>query len=341
MATDPTNLESIFVEGWPPAEWRDLHVMLAVSGGADSVAMLRTAIEIKQRVGGAGRLFVAHLIHGIRPVDAAADAAWLDALCRGLDVPLEIGNADVPALATSQGNGLEAAARHARYEFLRETAQRNGARFVAVAHTADDQIETVLQRLIRGTGLAGIAGMPRRRPLSPAVLLVRPLIGVRRRDVRRYLEAIGQDFRTDTTNADPRFTRNRLRQELLPLLRTDFNLEVDTALLRLAQQADETQQLIAELAEKLFCRAVTISNNQIRIDCPPLADEPLLLVREACKLAWSAVGWPRQNMGFDQWQQLGTLVTSPAGVDTLNLPASVRAKRSGQQVKISQNTQTT
>src|SRR3972149_6100150 len=84
MAVEPANLESAFVEAWPPAEWRDVHVVLAVSGGADSVAMLRAAIAAKQRAGGSGRLFVAHLNHGIRPVEAAEDAAWLDELCHRL-----------------------------------------------------------------------------------------------------------------------------------------------------------------------------------------------------------------------------------------------------------------
>ena len=219
-------------------------------------------------------------------------------------MPLEIGRCDVATLAADQGDGLEAAARTARYDFLRATAERLGARFVAVAHTADDQIETVLHRLIRGTGVAGLAGMPRVRPLSPTVSLVRPLLGVSRQDVLTYLQQVGQDFRTDASNADSRFTRNRLRHQLLPLLRSEFNADVDAALLRLAHQADESQQLVAALAEELFRRAVIVSASHVEIDCRQLAIEPRLLVREACKLAWNAVGWPLQNMGFDQWQQL-------------------------------------
>jgi tRNA(Ile)-lysidine synthase len=170
------------------------------------------------------------------------------------------------------------------------------------------------------------------------VLLVRPLLGVRRQEVLRYLAAIGQDFRTDATNADPRFTRNRLRHEMLPLLRAEFNAEVDAALLRLAQQADESQRLIATLAEKLFHRAVTVSKSQVQIDSRQLAAEPPLLVREACKLAWTAAGWPLQKMGFDQWQELESLVTSKATAGVLNLPAGIRAERLGDRVNISQAT---
>lgn len=339
MAKEPANLESMFVDAWPPDAWRDVHVVLAVSGGADSVAMLRGAIAVKQRAGGAGRLFVAHLNHGIRPVEAAEHAVWLGELCRRLGVPLKIGSADVPALAASQGDGIEAAARHARYEFFRTTAEKLGARFVAMAHTADDQTETVLQRVIRGTGLAGLAGMPRTRPLSHTATLVRPLLGIRRQDVLRYLESIGQDFCTDPTNADLRLTRNRLRHDLLPRLRADFNDDVDAALLRLAQQADETQRLVAQLAEKLFRRTVKFANNQIQFDGHQLAAEQPLLVREVCKLAWNTAGWPLQDMGFDQWQQLHLLITSDATAGVLNLPASVRAERIGYLTTATQNPQ--
>ena len=127
MSTDLTSLDSTFDEAWPPDEWRDLHVVLAVSGGADSVAVLRLILAAKERAGGKGRLFVAHLNHGIRPVEAAADAAWVQDLCQRLALPCEIGIADVPNLADAQGDGLEAAARTARYNFLRESAERLGA----------------------------------------------------------------------------------------------------------------------------------------------------------------------------------------------------------------------
>ena len=260
-------------------------------------------------------------------------------LCRRLDVPLEVGRRDVPALAAQEGDGLEAASRAARYEFLRESAERLGARFVAVAHTADDQVETVLHRLIRGTGVAGLAGMPRVRPLSPTVSLVRPLLAVRRQDVLQYLTTLGQDFRVDASNADPRFTRNRLRHELLPVLRSGFNGDFDQAVLRLAQQADESQQVIAALADRLFRRCATVSENRVQIDCRPLAAEPALLIRETCKMAWTEARWPLQDMGFDQWQQLATLVGEDAGSGSFTLPSGVRAERRGESLDLSRASQ--
>lgn len=321
------NLELAIVTAWPTPSWCDTHVVLGVSGGADSVAMLRAVVGLKARAGGSGRAIVAHLHHGLRGPAADEDQSWLENRCRRLDVPLEVGRADVAA----DGDGWEGAARAARYDFLRRTAERIGARFVAVAHTADDQAETVLHRLLRGTGLAGLAGIPRLRPLSPSVSLVRPLLEVRRTDVLQYLAAIGQDYRNDISNADSRWTRNRLRNELLPLLRDRYNPEVDQSLRRLARQAGEAQQLVAELAAKLVESCLTIDSaakpSIVRVNCRVLAGQMPLVAGEVCKAAWMRIGWPLQAMGFHEWQLLAEMVKGKPNAAAVNLPGNVRAWR--------------
>ena len=180
--------------------------------------------------------------------------------------------------------------------------------------------------------------MPRVRPLSSTVQLIRPLLGMWRADVLRYLDEIGQDYRTDVTNVDRRYTRNRLRHELLPVLRSQFNPDVDTALVRLGQQAGEAQQLITVLAEPLVQRAVTISSSRLLFDCRLLVAESPLLVREACKLAWTAAGWPLQSMGYDEWQQLKSMIQSDSPSGHLNLPGGLRAERTADHVEISKAT---
>jgi tRNA(Ile)-lysidine synthase len=300
--------------------------VLAVSAGPDSVAMLRAALTLKKKSGGEGALFVAHLNHALRGGDADADEAWLKSLCQRWNVPLELGRADVTQIAARQGDGCEAAARAARYDFLRQTAERLGARFLATAHTADDQVETVLHRILRGTGLAGLGGIPNNRPLTASLTLVRPLLRVRRCDVLEYLASLGQDYRLDRSNTDLRFTRNRLRHELLPLLREHYNMDVDSALLRLATLARETQQLVADQAAELFPQCVSIDRG-VRIDCRPLLGQPPLVVREVCKMAWDGAGWPQQSMGFDQWQQLADLVRIDGALPAVNLPGNVRVRR--------------
>jgi tRNA(Ile)-lysidine synthase len=298
--------------------------------------MLRAALAQKEAAGGRGVLFVAHLNHALRS-DSHADEVWLRGLCQRWSVPLEVGKVNVGQLAARERDGLEAAARTARYDFLRETAERLGARFVATAHTRDDQVETILHRLLRGTGLRGLAGIPRFRPLSPSVTLVRPLLDVPRREVLDYLAANGVAYRTDSSNTDPRFTRNRLRHELLPLLRQYYNTNVDDVLLRLAAHAKQAHTIIVDLADSVAQQCVAIeqppatSRHQvalrIRIDCEALVTQSPLVIREVFRIAWRDAQWPQQAMGFDEWQQLAVLARGAADEPPINLPENVRARR--------------
>jgi tRNA(Ile)-lysidine synthase len=339
-ATPEHNFERRVAAAWPSADWRDSHVVLGVSAGPDSVAMLRAVLAIKADCGGKGRLFVAHFNHAARGADADADQIWLESLCRQLNLPLEAARAG-PAAVESHGDGWEAAARKARYDFLLRTAERLGARFVAVAHTADDQVETVLHRILRGTGLAGLVGIRPSRQLSPSVALVRPLLGLTRREVLAYLSDISQDYRIDPTNNDTRWTRNRLRHELLPLLRESYNSAVDEALRRLAVQADEAQEALVGVAEQLAGDCVafergpqpTPSGNavRVRIDCRGICGAPVNLIRELCRAAWRDAGWPMQAMGFDEWQAIAELVQRQRHT-SINLPGGMRAWRENEVV---------
>ena len=334
MANDITNspcgyeLERRLAESWPVREWCDTHVVLAVSGGADSVALLRAMSALKAQYGGRGELYVAHLNHGLRGSAADADEGWLRALCERLTLTVAVEKMDVSAIAAEQGDGWEAAARSARYDFLRDVAERVGGRFVVTAHTADDQAETILHRILRGTGLEGLAGIPKARPLAAGVALVRPMLQIKRQDILEYLSALRQDFRTDATNENTQWTRNRLRHELLPELRERYNLQVDAALLRLGAQAGEAQQVIAELAAMIGEKSVEANSLRCEVDCHALESQPAIVVREVFKFAWLQARWPEQSMGFDEWQQLASLAVG-RGLPSVNLPGGVRARREG------------
>ena len=208
-------LECELAAAWPPSDWTDVTVVVAVSGGCDSVALLRAVKAIW--TGGAGRICAAHLNHQLRP-DADEDQQFVVELCRRLSVTCEVGQVAVDRLAAESGDGIEAAARKARYHFLEQTAGRLGARFVATAHTADDQAETILHRIIRGTGVRGLSGMAGfgrwDTPRSSG------RCSVRRTELQSYLDAIGQPYRHDQSNADLRFTRNRIRHQTMPRLPT-------------------------------------------------------------------------------------------------------------------------
>jgi tRNA(Ile)-lysidine synthase len=305
----PHPLESKLAAAWPPSDWDDVTVMVAVSGGSDSVALLRALAALKGN--GPGRLAVAHLNHQLRPT-AADDERFVVELCRQLAVVCEVGHAAVDRLAARDGDGLEAAARAARYRFLEKTAGRLGARFVATAHTADDQAETILHRILRGTGIRGLAGMPRARPLGHATLM-RPLLGVRRRELRDYLDALKQPWCQDQSNADLRFTRNRLRHQTMPQLRRQFNAGLTEALLRLGTLAGEAQAVADGLVAERLDRCVTTDESKAAyIELTELADCPPYLVRELLIVVWRRQGWPMQAMGQQQWEELAALAKPAA-----------------------------
>ncbi len=216
-------------------------VVLAVSGGPDSMALLVGAAAI-----GAGhrwQLTVGHIDHGLR-ADSAADAAFVTDAASALGLRVTVRRVDVAALATAEHRSMEDAGRQARYRFLEELAAPLGTdALIVTAHTADDAAETILLRLSRGTGLRGLRGIPARRGR-----VVRPLLGERRAILRDALDAQGIAYLTDPTNADPSYAqRNRVRAELLPALER-LNPQAVEALLRFGRLAAEDDDLLDGLA---------------------------------------------------------------------------------------------
>lgn len=321
------NLLENFAENMPPPLWRDVHVAIALSGGADSVALLRAAVALKQGCGGKGEICALHVNHHLRGEESDGDAGWCQGLCQTLDVPVQVLDGNVAARAEVEGDGLEAAARAERYALLTAAAEARGARYLFLAHTSDDQVETVLFRLLRGTGLRGLAGIAASRPLMASLTLVRPLLTCTRREILEYLASLGQCFRTDSSNADRVFTRNRLRTKLLPHLRTAYNSQVDDALLRLAAQAGELQQFVETQAKDVLEASrewVTVLGFALNI--ANLREQPPLLVSEVLRIAWREAGFSEQAMTHEWWVQLATLATGAASNRVLNLPGNVRAE---------------
>ena len=300
-------------------------VLAAVSGGADSVALLRGLHELRDELGLA--LHVAHLDHQLRGEAAREDADWLTRVCARLELPLTTGRGDVAETARRTGRGIEETARDVRYQFLEETARTAGCAAIALAHTADDQSETILHHVLRGTGLAGLRGMPRERKLESGVRLLRPLLDIERALVLDYLAHVQQDFREDATNLDEAYTRNRIRRQLLPALARDYNPQIGEALRRLGRQAAEAQQAIDVLAEQLLEKIVdSASPHECRLKWQPLISVPLHLVREALGILWRRQGWPRQKMGFAHWDELAAIALAGGAAV---FPGQVDARREG------------
>ncbi|MDB5342151.1 MAG: tilS [Schlesneria sp.] len=293
-------------------------ILIGVSGGADSVALLLGLVQVRDEY--TLSLTVGHLNHQLRGDASDADAEWVRLLCDRLQVPIEIGiSANLP-----QNRGLEEAARDARHSFLDRTALALHCEVIATAHTADDQAETVLHHIFRGTGLSGVRGIPETRLTPSARRLVRPLLAIRRELIERYLAELGQDFRTDATNADTSLTRNWLRHTLLPDLRTQFGPQVDLSLNRLAEQAADVEQTLNILAEHLLNQAVLdCQPNSVRLNTRLFADQPLHLIRESFRLLWRRQQWPLQSMGFTEWNRVADVALTTGNI---NLPGKLRLR---------------
>jgi tRNA(Ile)-lysidine synthase len=300
--------------------------IVAVSGGADSVALLRALSAW------AGPLIVAHLNHRLRGADSDADEQFVRDLAAALGAPFMTTALEVAGQARREGANLEGTARRLRYEWLARVAGECGAAWIATGHTADDQAETVLHRVLRGAGVQGLRGIARQRNLSPGVRLVRPLLDVTRSDVTAYLRDIDQPWREDLTNRDPAYTRNRIRHELLPLLRS-FNPAVVDVLGRLAAQANEVHQEQEASARRLLEAVELPAAGGWRVfDAARLGAAAEHHVRGMFRLLWEREGWSRQDMSFAHWKRLVALVR---GEETAtDLPGGIRGRRRDDVVQV-------
>jgi len=257
-------------------------VAVAVSGGADSVALVRLLVELSAGADWSV-IGLVHVHHGLRADEADADERSVRALADSLGLPIDVSRVDVRAAMAATRRSLEAAARDLRYGALAAGARRLGATRVATGHTADDQAETVLLRLLRGSSARGLGGVRLRRGLY-----IRPLLGCRRGELRRYLAARTQAFREDASNEDLAVTRNRLRHRLMPTLETDWPGGVD-ALARFADLAAADDDYLTRAAQALGAGAVRTANGGVQLSVERLRGQhPALvrrLVRDAIEMA--------------------------------------------------------
>jgi len=221
-------------------------VVVGVSGGPDSLALLHSLMTLQKEFGYS--VHAAHLNHGLRP-EAAADAEYVYHIVKGWGLPVTVASRDVMAYKSKHHLSLEAAAREVRYSFLREVATGIKATKIAVGHQADDQAETVLLNLLRGSGLTGLKAM-----VPHHGKLIRPLLFISRAEIEAYCSEHGIKTLQDFTNIDQIYRRNKIRHLLLPLLAREFNPAIISTLSRTAVILQEEEELMVKLAEDAFNR---------------------------------------------------------------------------------------
>ena len=328
-------------------------VAVAISGGADSVALLLALHQANhtQRNGRAVGLGIGlsavHVHHGIRGADADADAEFVQALCTRLDVPLHLHHADVPALAKQNSETIEEAARNVRYAVFRELCSSGTAETISTAHTLSDQAETVLMKLLRGAWTEGMSGIHPVLALKPSGRVVRPLLNVTRAEVEKFLLEQDQPWREDLSNADAAYTRNRIRHELLPALRAE-NPKLDTTLANLAElaRAEEAhwQAELARLLPQILLpgrpvrgggRAAT-GDACIAIEIERLRSMSLALRRRVLRAAAESLG---ATLSFAATERVLSLCgienkEVSAGKGALHLESGLRAERSVRELRL-------
>jgi len=237
-------------------------ILVALSGGADSTALLHALYEQRDELG--IELAAAHLNHTLRGTESDADAAWCAALAGSLEIEFRCEKIDVGAIAEESGANLEEKARECRYAFLERAADELGAARIAIAHTADDQVETVLLRLLRGAGRSGLGGM---RPLRGRI--IRPMLGTKRADVLAYLESRKLPYREDSSNRDERFSRVFLRKRVMPLLR-QLNPSLERTIGKAASLIADEDDFLRELAEGVLREISSKDSSGVRLEAAAL-----------------------------------------------------------------------
>lgn len=296
------------------------HVLCAVSGGADSVCLLHWLNGLRAEYG--FRLTAAHYDHSLRGEQSRRDAefvrSFVSKCCPGVE--LVVGSGDVAARAAQNGAGIEETARELRYAFLREAARRVGADVIATAHNAEDNAETLLLHLMRGSGLRGLTGIPPRRGN-----IIRPLLTTRREEIEAYLRVYGLPHVEDASNADERFARNRVRHRLLPLL--------EQMQPQFVSHAGKTAQILAQdegyLTEQAGRELGTIEAlpNGVRVSAAAVANAHAALAPRMVRLLLDAVNGDGGSCTAEHLLSVAALCRSGDPSARISLPDGLLARR--------------
>lgn len=306
-------------------------VGVAVSGGADSVALLRVLLELREELGIV--LSVAHFNHRIRGEESDADEYFSASLARDWSLDMHSGFGDTPVFAKAHKLSLETAARRLRYDFFQKLLGKKTVHKIATAHTLDDQAETVLMRTVRGAGTRGVAAI---HPLQAGGAIVRPLLQVRRAEVVDYLEALQQEWREDPSNRAPRHLRNRVRHQLLPLLEREFNPSVARVLADAAEVARAEEEYwdaeIAALLPSVLGGGAKAERDGLTIKAAEISKHPVAVQRRIVRALAARAGIGR--LDFQHIAAVVELAGAKPKRTAIELPGGWKAQRRGAEVRV-------
>ncbi|WCK54641.1 tRNA lysidine(34) synthetase TilS [Aneurinibacillus sp. Ricciae_BoGa-3] len=280
-------------------------ILAAVSGGPDSIALLHALASLRKKYG--WQVGAAHLNHQFRGQDAVEDSLYVEQMCRMLHVPCYVESINVPLIMQETGMGTQEAAREVRYDFLQTVAENEGYTKIATAHQADDQVETMLIRLIRGTGIEGLAGIPLKRMVGQ-VEIVRPMIEITRHEINAYCEAHAIIPRQDPSNFKGKYLRNRIRLNLIPLMKEE-NPSLANSFLHLSEVVrDENAYMTAQAETQLRLIIDERKPHKIIIQRPGFLRCPIALQRRMIKLILSYLLDKPDEAGFIHIEKIRKMI---------------------------------
>ncbi|HHT9126082.1 MAG TPA: tRNA lysidine(34) synthetase TilS [Candidatus Brocadiia bacterium] len=332
-------------------------VVVGISGGPDSVALLSLLHSV---VVGAGlkpapTYYIAHLNHKLRGKESDEDEAFVRSLAERFSIGIEVKSVDIKALSSAGRLSIEDVARRERYSFFESVARKVGASTVAVGHTADDNAETILHRIIRGTGLFGLQGMRPKRPLpfcSPperggeggnGIQLIRPLIFSWRKDLVKYLEQEGLPYRIDSSNLQTDYFRNMIRLELLPLLSQKYNKNIKEALCRLGEIAQQNYDFLSAKLNDVLNSTLDSqlsTPNSIVLDATVLTKQPQILKQLIIRECLVRLGVSLKSVGYKNYTAISRFLEAGYTGKTLQLSSRVTLKLEQGKIYIEKDTGT-
>ncbi|GAW92227.1 tRNA lysidine(34) synthetase TilS [Calderihabitans maritimus] len=297
------------------------HIVVGVSGGPDSMALLHVLLLLQREY--RLKLYAAHLNHMFRGEEAKEDARFVETIGKKWGVPVWVEEYDVPSLVASSGMSAQEAARQVRYEFLYNVAARVNARIIAVGHHADDQAETVLMNLLRGGGLEGLSGMSPKRGK-----IIRPLFEVSRREIEQYCQEHNIPFRQDPSNKKTIYLRNKIRLQLIPLLK-EFNPQITQALFRMADVLREENDLIDQAVDEIWSRVVEKeSSEEVIFSLAEFSKLHRALKRRIVRKAYDRLTGTKTGLAYDHVESVLKLAERGHVGEKLKLPGTVWVERS-------------
>ena len=332
IAPSWSRLLDLVSANWATHRWRDVGIVIGCSGGADSVALLRLMAELRTQGNNLPRgfLIAAHYNHALRGSESDDDQQFVQKLAKDLGLRFQ-------TTRSQSEETSEAVLRSMRMQFLTDTAHASGARYIAVAHSADDNAETVLHHLLRGTGPAGLTGINHTRSIGTDLVLYRPLITASRLEIRTALKEVEQPWREDSSNQQLHYQRNWIRHELIPTIEHRYPHAVD-AINRAVSGQREWRSLVDHLAQtwldrhRIEHRCTGVQQNEVPLKRDHSTDRVVII--SAMQNLWTNMKWARGAMARNHWCRLANTMNSQT-LERYSLPGPVDVNATQQVIILS------